>query len=264
MTTLGWRDAPASTYLVRNLRLADLRHALQRGVEDFARKPSHLLFLGLLYPIAGIALALLTAGQNAFYLLYPLMSGFVLLGPFAAIGLYEISRRRERGEDPGWQSALEVLRTPALGSVLGLGALLAVIFIAWLVAAHAIYMFYFGEAPAASYAAFFDQVFGTPSGLHMIVVGNIVGLFFALAALSVSLFSFPLMLDRQVGLGAAVATSVRAVWSNLAVCLVWGFGVAALLLLGAAAMFMGLAIVIPVLAHATWHLYRRAIGPPHG
>lgn len=259
MTTVDLHHTPASGYNVRQLHLSDLGAALQRGLDDFWSMPSHLVFLGLLYPLAGLVIGVVTAGQNAFYLLYPLLSGFVLLGPFAAIGLYEVSRRRERGEVPTWKAALEVVHAPGLSALLGIGLLLAILFIAWLITAHAIYTRFFGDTPATSYSEFFSQVFASPAGISMIVVGNIIGLVFAIAALSISLFSFPLILDQHASLQVALQISVRAVWQNFFVCAAWGVIVASLLAAGMAAVLMGLAIVVPVLAHATWHLYRRAI-----
>lgn len=259
---LAWRRAPAPHFTVRRLRPADIAHALARGWEDFWEMPSHLLFLGLLYPLAGLAIGMVSAGQNAFWLLYPLLSGFVLIGPFAALGLYEMSRRRERGERPSWRDAFKVLRAPNIGAILGLGALLAILFAVWLTTAHALYMFFFGETPAQSYGELAEQIFRTQAGQRLVVAGNIVGFFFALVALALSVFSFPLMLDRKVGLETALRTSLRACRENPFVVALWGFVVALLLALGIAAALMGLAIVMPVLAHATWHFYRRAIGSP--
>jgi uncharacterized membrane protein len=258
------RTNPSPRFVTRHLRVADIGHALSRGWEDFWAMPSHLLFLGLLYPVAGLVIALVTSGENAFWLLYPLLSGFVLIGPFAAIGLYEMSRKRERGEPHVWSDALKVLHAPNIVSIAAAGALLAVLFVAWLTTAHSLYMLFFGDAPAKSYGEFFSQVLGGGAGVRLVVIGNIVGFLFAVAALGLSVFSFPLMLDRQVGLDVALRTSLRAAWDNALVVSLWGLTIAVLLALGMAAALMGLAIVVPVLAHATWHFYRRAIGPPLG
>ncbi|MDB5648655.1 MAG: hypothetical protein JWL62_175 [Hyphomicrobiales bacterium] len=259
---LSLHKAPPPRYVIRHIRLSDLGDALTRGLQDFWVMPSHLLFLGLFYPIAGLILAVVTAGENAFYLLYPLLSGFVLIGPFAAIGLYEMSRRRERGERPSWRDAFAVLRSPGIGSILWLGALLAVLFIAWLVCAHMLYMSFFGDEPAKTYAQLGNQIFYTAEGRRLMIVGNLVGLIFAFVALSLSVFSFPLMLDRHVGIDIAIRTSLQATRENPGVILAWGVIVVVLLVAGMAAAFMGLALVMPVLAHATWHLYRRTVGPP--
>jgi uncharacterized membrane protein len=259
MINLAMSSSFGDEYAIKKLKVEDLLACIKLGLNDFAAMPSHLLFLGLFYPIAGLAIAIVTAGQNAFYLLYPLLSGFVLIGPFAAIGLYEISRRREQGEIPSWWDALAVSRAPTLASILGLGVLLGSLFVAWLVAADFLYQYFFPNSSASSYSAFLDQVFRTQAGHKMIAAGNIIGFAFAIVAFSVSAFSFPMLLDRNVRLEVAIRTSLRAVWQNPGVCAAWGLIVTITLLLGIAAALMGLAIVMPVLAHATWHLYRRTI-----
>src|SRR4051812_12378952 len=208
------RASHAQRFPIRRLRFSDLKTALTRGVDDFWEMPSHLVFLGLLYPVAGIIIAVVTAGQNAFYLLFPLLSGFVLIGPFAAVGLYEMSRRRERGERPSWRSAFLVLRSPGMASIMSLGALLAVLFVAWLITAQSLYYFFFGDEPARSYSEFFGQVLHTQAGLSLIVAGNVIGLLFAVVALSISIFSFPLILDKHVPVDVALRTSLEAVWEN--------------------------------------------------
>ena len=261
---IAYHASTPPAFTIRHLRASDLSAALSRGWSDFWAMPSHLLFVSLFYPIAGLLLAFVTAGQNAFYLMFPLLSGFVLIGPFAAIGLYEMSRLRERGEHPTWRDAFAVLRSPGVGAILALGALLAVIFIAWLASAHVVYTLFFGDAPARTYAGFFHQVFDTEAGVRMIAAGNIIGFCFAVLALALSLFSFPLILDRHVGLDTAIRTSLRATRENPLMVALWGLMVAVLLAIGIAAALMGLAIVMPVLAHATWHLYRRTIGPAAG
>ncbi|MCB5176153.1 MULTISPECIES: DUF2189 domain-containing protein [Microvirga] len=248
--------------IVRKIGLADLRHALSKGFDDFWAMPSHLVFLGLIYPIAGACLAALTFTNNALPLLYPLASGFALLGPLAAIGLYEISRRREMGLEPSWQDAFDVLRSPSIPSIIALGVLLLGIFLAWLTTARMLYEGLFGYAAPESYTRFVNEVLTTSQGLQLIVLGNLLGFVFAVAVLSISVISFPLLLDRDVGAAVAIHTSVRAVLANPFTMAVWGLIVAGALLLGSLPLFVGLAIVMPVLGHATWHLYRRVVEPP--
>ena len=256
------RVSHAQRFPIRHLHFSDLKSALVHGIDDFWEMPSHLLFLGLLYPVAGIIIGVITAGQNAFYLLYPLLSGFVLVGPFAAVGLYEMSRRRERGERPSWRAAFLVLQSPGMASIMALGALLAALFTAWLITAQSLYYFFFGDEPARSYSEFFGQIFHTQAGVSLFIAGNIIGLLFAIVALSISVFSFPLILDRHVPVDVALRTSLEAARENKVQLGVWGFIVGASMFAGIALAMMGLAIVMPVLAHATWHLYRRTIGEP--
>jgi uncharacterized membrane protein len=246
---------------VRKIGLADLKDALARGLSDFAAMPTHAVFLCLIYPIIGLILARLVFGYSILPLLFPLAAGFALVGPFAAVGFYELSRQRELGSEPSWQNALDVLHSPSRGAIAALGILLLVIFVLWVAAAQTIYIANFGYEPAASIPDFLGKVFTTPAGLMLIVIGNGVGFLFALAVLILSVVSFPLLVDRDVGAVEAVLTSVRAVAANPLQMAVWGLIVAALLVLGSLPFFVGLAVVVPILGHATWHLYRKVIEP---
>jgi uncharacterized membrane protein len=247
--------------VVRTIRVADLKDALAAGVSDFLAMPSHAAFLCLIYPIVGLILARVTVGYDVLSLLFPLAAGFALLGPFAAIGLYELSRQREQGLDPSWRDAFDVLHSPSRGAIGVLGLLLLAIFVIWVAIAQAIYVASFGYQPAASIPQFLRQVLTTPTGWMLIIVGNGIGFLFALAVLIVSVVSFPLLLDRDVGAVEAVLTSVRAVAANPLPMAVWGLIVAGLLLLGALPFFVGLAVVVPILGHSTWHLYRKVVEP---
>jgi uncharacterized membrane protein len=249
--------------IVRRITATDVGDALRLGAEDFWEKPSHYVFLCLIYPIVGIILMRWTTGSNALYLVYPLMSGFALIGPFAGIGLYEISRRRERGLDTSWRHAFDVRHSPALYSIAVVGIMLFVLFLVWLLVAQSIYVSLFGDTPPASLTAFLGELFTTSKGWQLIVAGNAVGFIFAVVVLATTVVAFPLMLDRDVGAVAAVETSVRAVILNPLQMALWGLIVAALLVIGSIPLFAGLAVVIPVLGHATWHLYRKVVEPEH-
>jgi uncharacterized membrane protein len=246
---------------VRKISVADVFAALRQGLDDFWEKPSHYVFLCLIYPVAGLVLARWSSGANALPILFPLMSGFALIGPFAALGLYEISRRRELGLDTSWQHALEVRRSPAMPSIFAVGILLFAIFIVWLLTAQALYVSLFGPAAPESISAFLNQVFNTSEGWRMIILGNAIGFVFSVVVLCTSVITFPLLLDRDVGALAAVVTSIKAVLANPIPMLLWGLIVAALLFVGFLTLFVGLAIFIPVLGHATWHLYRKVVAP---
>ena len=245
--------------VVRRIGPADLFHALARGVEDFSAMPSHAVFLCVVYPLLGIVLVGMMFGYSMLPLAFPVAAGFALVGPLAAIGLYELSRRREAGLDSSSSHALDVLHSPSLGAVVALGLLLMAIFLAWLAVAQAIYIACFGYAPPASLGSFVHDVFATRAGFYLILVGTSVGFLFALAVLTISVVSFPLLLDRDVGAAVALLTSFRVVVANPATMALWGLIVAALLAIGSLPFFLGLTVVVPVLGHATWHLYRRAV-----
>jgi uncharacterized membrane protein len=247
--------------VIRTIGLPELHRALQRGWEDFKAVPSHAIILCIIYPVLGLMLARAVHGYSVLPLLFPLAAGFALLGPFAALGLYEMSRRRERGEPATAWDALEVVRSPSFGAMVGLGVLLLALFVTWVATAQAIYIAAFGYAGATGFSDFAERVLTTSQGWWLIVVGCGVGFLFALVALCISVVSFPLMLDRHAGAGDAMVTSLRAVAHNPVPMAAWGLIVALLLVVGTLPAFLGLAVVIPLLGHATWHLYRETVEP---
>jgi uncharacterized membrane protein len=244
---------------VRRIRTSDLRAALIRGLADFEAYRSDVIFICLIYPLVGILLAWLSFGYHFLPLLFPLASGFALVGPVAAVGLYEMSRRREQGHRIGWIDAFGVVRSPGFGAILVLGLVLLAIFLLWMLAAAGIYQLTLGPEPPVSITAFVRDVFTTSAGWTMIVVGVGVGFLFALLVLAISVVSFPLLLDRDVGLYRAVSTSIRAVAANPSPMALWGLIVAGGLIIGMIPAFLGLIIVMPVLGHATWHFYRKVV-----
>lgn len=247
---------------VRQLTIGDLFASLADGWRDFWQKPSHLAFLGLIYPVVGAALAVWSSGNNSWPLLFPLITGFALIGPFAALPIYEMSRRQELGLDTHWSAAFDVFRTPAFASIAALGVWLMIVFTIWLMSAQFLYETLYGPGSPASLNAFVDEVFNTRQGQLLMLWGNLIGFCFAVVVLATAVISIPLLLDRDVGAAVAVQTSIRVVLHNPLVIAIWGLLVVAILLIGAAPLLVGLAIAVPVLGHATWHLYRRAVVPP--
>lgn len=246
--------------VIQQISIADLGDALRRGTADFWAKPSHYVLLMLIYPIIGIVLTVWMNGWHAWTLLYPLVGGFALVGPVAALPLYEISRRRERGENPGWRDAMAVLRSPAMGSIVAVGAMLFVLFTLWLTSAQALYESLFGPSPPHTLDVLVNQILTQPGGMTLLAVGTGLGALFALVVLCTTVIAFPLMLDRDVGAYVAVETSFRAVMRNPVPLLAWGVIVGAGIFLGSLPLFVGLAVVLPILGHATWHLYRKLVG----
>lgn len=246
---------------IRHITTSDVLDALRLGFEDFWDKPSHYVFLCLIYPIVGVLLITWTSGGNALQLIYPLLTGFALLGPVAAIGLYEISRRREQKLDTSWWHALDVRNSPAMPAIVVLGIMLMALFVTWMLTAQALYAWLYGDAAPASFVGFVNDVLTTQRGWTLLILGNLIGLLFAVVALSTTVIAFPILLDRDIGAYAAVETSARAMIANPVPMLFWGLIVACGLLVGSLPLLVGLAIVLPVLGHSTWHLYRKVIEP---
>jgi uncharacterized membrane protein len=240
--------------------MADVEWALRRGFDDFKVYRTDVITLCALYPVIGLVLVRMVIGQGMFELMFPVASGFALIGPFVALGLYEMSRRRQQGAPVSWATAFGVLRSPSSGGIAVLGFLLLAIFLVWLVTAQQIYDGTLGPGHPASIAAFARELFLTGPGWALIGAGVTVGFLFAVAVFVISVVSFPLLLDRDdVGVDVAIGTSIRAVAKNPGTMAAWGLIVAGGLVLGSIPFFVGLAVVIPVLGHATWHLYRRVL-----
>ncbi len=252
----GHTDTPPA---VRRLGNDDLRMALRRGIEDFGALRSDVIFLILIYPIIGMVLALTAFHMARLPMLFPLAAGFTLLGPVVATGLYEMSRQREATGHAGWGAAFSVIRAPVIVPVIVLGGVLMGLFLAWMFAASVIYNATLGPEPPTSVTGFIGDVLTTGPGWAMAVLGMAVGAVFAAIALAFSLTAFPMLIDRRASLPVAMLTSLRVVRENPRVAATWGLIVAVAMVLGTLPLFLGLVIVLPVLGHATWHLYRAAV-----
>jgi uncharacterized membrane protein len=252
-------EALAAPPKVRSIGPHDCFSALAEGFDDFFAIPTYPVFVGLFYAVAGIALVAMSSFTSALQLVFPLAAGFALIGPFVAIGLYEMSRRRDRGLVVRGRDAFAVFRSPALPSILAFGLLLLAIFAAWIFAAELIYVWLYGPNPPAAALSFLADVLSTTRGWMLIVLGGFVGFCFAALALCISVVSFPLMLDRDIGLVPALEASLRVTRANPLAVALWGVIVATALVVGSLPLFTGLAVMMPVLGHATWRLYRKAI-----
>ena len=252
-------DAGSAQPVVHTIGPGDLRDALVKGLADFEAMPTHLIFLCVIYPVLMLVAARLYAGYDVLPFVFPLVAGYTVIGPLVATGMYELSRRREQNLDISRGHAFEVILLPSIGEIAKLSALLMVVYFIWLGAAWTIYEATFGGAAPESILAFVLQIFTTPSGWTLIVVGCGVGFIIATVAFTLSVVSFPMLVDQNVSVATAIQTSIRAVTANPITMGMWAFIVASFLLIGSLPFFVGLSIVLPVLGHATWHLYRKVV-----
>jgi uncharacterized membrane protein len=246
---------------IHTIGVADLTDALTKGIADFKAMPTHLVHFCWIYPVVILIGARTYAGSDVLPLAFPLLTGFTLIGPIVATGMYELSRRRELGLDISRMHAFEVVRSPSIRSIAFLGIFLMVIYFIWLFAAQGLYRLYFGAAEPESILAFISQIFTTGAGWGLIIVGCTIGFIFAAVVFTLSVMSFPLLLDRDVGLMTALGTSIRSVIKNPITMAIWGLIIAVTLFIASIPFFVGIAIVMPVLGHATWHLYRKTVAP---
>jgi uncharacterized membrane protein len=256
---LPGRDGHVLDPGIRRLDSADLREVLRAGMADFGRNRTDLLFMCVIYPLIGLGLAQFALGAGLMPILFPTLTGFALVGPVAAVGLNEMSRRLELGEPPRVLSMFAVLRSPRIGGIVVFAAILAGIFVAWLLTAQAIYTLTMGDAVPSSAAGFVRAVLTTQAGWALIVLGMGAGFGFAVVVLCLSLVTFPMLLDRPVNVVTAMRTSLRAAARNPGTVAAWGLLLAVAMVLGSLPALLGLAFVLPIFGHATWHLYRRMV-----
>ncbi len=257
---LGPSRSP-KTIAVQRIMSSDVSHSLKRGWDDFLAVPSHLPFLCVIYPMVCLFLFTGTFHHPILPLAFSVIAGLALVAPLAAAGLFELSRRRETGLDHFWGHALHVVRSPSLGTIVVIGFLLMAICLTWLWLAKAVYVASFGSETPASIGHLVDNLFKTSAGWRLIMIGSVGGYAFTALVLTITTFSLPLLIDRDVGVAVALLASIRVMAANPAIVARWGLIVTALLVVGAIPFFLCLSVVIPVLVHASWHLYRRAIGP---
>ena len=244
---------------VRTLSASDLNLSLREGWSDFLDKRGDLIFVGLLYPLVGIVAAAVTLGYNFVPLLFPIAAGISLLGPIVAIGFYELARRREAGLESDWSHFFDVRKRPSADGLGTVAALLISIFALWLVAAGGLYVALWGPNAPESIVAFLSRLFTTPEGWALIILGNLIGAGFAVLVLAISFVSLPMLVDCNLEAGDAVRTSIRAFRANKWMMIKWGFIVGVLLVLGSVPIFIGLAVVLPWLGYASWHLYTHVV-----
>ena len=244
---------------INRITVHDVIASIDQGIDDFRQNPSHMIFLTLLFPIIGILLGRLALGHEILPLLFPVTAGFTLVGPLAALGIYEMSRRREQGRKLAWRYAFNILLAPNLWSIVILGFFLMGLFISWLLTANWLFQSLLGQIPVTSLWQLMRLVITTSEGHQLILWGNGIGFLFAITVFLTSAISFPMLLDRNVGLLTAIAASAKSVFLNPIPMAFWGAIIATALFLGCILLFAGLALVLPILGHATWHVYRKLV-----
>ena len=253
------RPARSKLIPVRKISNEDLRLSLKQGLGDFQAMRGDLVFAGLIYTFIGVAAAVMTTNGPLMPFFFPVVAGVGFLGPVAAVGFYELARRREDGLESGWRHFLDVRKRPAIDDMGIVAGLLLAIFAVWLLAAGIIYALLFGWTTPTSIPGFLEMVFTTPQGWGMIVIGAVVGAIFGWIVLAISVVSLPMLVDCDVSAAQAVSASWRAAHANKAEMIRWGLTVVGLLVLGSIPLFVGLAFVLPWLGYSTWHLYTRLI-----
>lgn len=242
---------------MRALSAADLRIALTLGWQDFRAAPAFGLFFAAFYVLGGIGIVWVLAATGKTWVALPIVLGFPLVGPFAAVGLYEVSRRLYRGQPLRTAEVLGVIWRQKDRQIPSIAAVILIFFLFWNFLAHLIFALFMGLQVMTNVTSSL-AVFLTLNGLTMLAVGTAVGAAFSFILFAITVFALPMLLDREVDFVTAMITSFGAVTDNLSVSLRWGVLVAVMLGVGILPAFLGLLVILPWLGHATWHLYARA------
>lgn len=250
------QSAIAPANLAKNLTAKDIRAALKAGWRDFASYPIYGLFFAVSYVAGGLGLVYGLSSMGQGWWLIPIMAGFPLLAPFSAVGLYEVSRRREAGFPLNWRVVLGALGGKGDEQLILMGAIVFVAFSFWMILAHGIFAIFLGDSGIGGESS---ALLLSPDFIMMLLVGSMVGGIFALGLFGITVISLPMLVDQEVDFITAIIVSLGVVRSNKRVMLGWAFLVAVTLSLAMLPLFAGLFIALPVLGHATWHLYRRAV-----
>lgn len=256
----GGQSRKSTQVRVRRIGSQDLSYSLRRGLDDFLTFRGDIVFAGVVYTVIGLAAVVMTASAPLMPFFVPVVAGVGLLGPLAAVGFYELARRREAGhEDVHWFNFLDVRKRPSADEIGIVAGLLLLIFFLWLIAAGVLYALLFGWAAPTSIQQFLGTILTTPRGWLLIVAGGLVGAIFGWIVVALSVVSLPMLVDCDLSASEAVSASWRAAHENKGELVRWGIIVGALLVLGSVPLFVGLAFVLPWLGYATWHLYTRLI-----
>jgi uncharacterized membrane protein len=248
----------ADVPVVRAVTHLDVLAALGQGMRDFRAAPQFGLFFGLVYAGGGWILLFLLNWLEVNYYVYPMATGFAMIAPFVAAGLYEVSRRLEAGQALTWRGVLTSTRTAGGKDLSWMVVVTTFAYIIWIDIAIGLYLMFYGLKPLA-FTQLVEAILTTPTGALFFLVGNLVGALLAAIVFSLTVVSFPLLFDRHVDFVTAMITSCRLVIENPKPMAVWAAIIAVLLLISIMSVFVALIAVLPILGHATWHLYRRAV-----
>ncbi len=243
---------------VRQVAVSDIKAVLAAGLADFLKAPAFGLFFSAIYVAGGIIIYLVYTAAGQEWWLIPVIVGFPILAPFAAVGLYEVSRRIEAGEPLVWREVLGVVFSQKDRQIPSMAMVILLMFMFWVFVAHTIFALFMGLSAMTNVTSSLALLL-EGNGPIMLLVGSAIGAGFAAVLFSITVAGLPLLLDREVDFVSAMILSVKAVVTNIGAMIVWGIVIAVLLFLGMLSLFLGLFLVLPVLGHATWHMYRRLL-----
>jgi uncharacterized membrane protein len=252
---------PQTEPTVRAIGLADINEAWTQGLRDFRAAPAYGIVFGGFYAVGGIIIVVGLIALGLGHLAYPLAAAFAMIGPFAAVGLYEVSRRREAGLPLSWDAVLGAVFRHGNGQLAWMGLVTVLFFVVWMYLVQILVALFLGTHSFATFDDFLVALTMTPRGILFLLLGNAIGALLSIVLFSLTFVSFPLLLDRDVDVVTAMITSVRAVMASPLPAIGWAIVIVLLLIVACLPFFLGLFVVLPILGHTTWHLYRKIVVP---
>lgn len=252
---------PPGLPMANKVTAADITASLKAGFADFLARPVMSGFFGLFYAIFGILMVWSLVWLGKIWMIIPAIVGFPLVAPFAAAGLYEMSRRMQRGEDFGWSDILTVIARQSKREMGWMAFVTLFIFWVWMYQVRLWLALILQDASFSDFEGFWTTVFFTPQGWTFLAIGTCAGAFLSAVLFTVTVVAMPMLLEREIDFVSAMLTSIRAVTKSPAVMLCWAAIIAVTMLVSLVPAFLGLIVTLPVLGHTTWHLYQRAVPP---
>jgi len=258
--TDGKRRGRAQWPDVHKISFDDLIEVTAAGINDFRAAPKYGLFFGGMYAVVGWVLLVMLWVFNLNYLVYPIAMGFALIAPFASVGFYSVSDFLGKGEPLSWGAVFNAVKASTKRDLRWMALITGFTFFMWIDYAMLIFLSFMGFDALGPQA--FDLVFTTTQGWMFLIVGHLAGAILAIIVFSISVVTYPMLYDRDIDFVTAMVTSVRLVFKNPVTMLGWCAFITVLTGLSLLSVFAGLFLMLPVLGHSSWHLYKRAVGPP--
>ncbi|WP_425090850.1 DUF2189 domain-containing protein [Tropicimonas sp. S265A] len=247
---------------VNKVTTEDITASLKAGFSDFLARPFMSGFFGLFYAVFGILLVWTLVWLGKIWMIIPAVIGFPLVAPFAAAGLYEMSRRLQRNESFGWSEILTVMANQRKREMGWMAFVTLFVFWVWFYQFRTVLVIVLQDSSFSDLEGFFQTVLFTSEGWLFLAIGTCVGALLSAVLFTVTVVAMPLLLDREIDFVSAMLTSVRVVRENPVVMLAWAAIISVTMILSLVPAFLGLIFTLPILGHTTWHLYQRAVTSP--
>ncbi|SDR18029.1 DUF2189 domain-containing protein [Pseudovibrio sp. Tun.PSC04-5.I4] len=245
--------------IVHQVTIGDITSSLKLGTLDFLNAPLIGLGFGAFFMIGGVLVTILSFWVDMSYISYPLACGFLLLGPFTALGLYEVSRRLQAGQTLYLRDLFGLMWELRRGEIAWMAFVVIFIQFLWMFKVHLLLALFLGMKGYGTFIQFAQTIFETSDGLLFLATGHLVGAIFAMLLFAVSVVSFPMLLDTELDFVTAMITSVKVVTGSPVIMIGWGLLITATLMVSMIPAFVGLLVTLPILGHTTWHLYKRVV-----